>query len=128
MQKHVSLVGVITLIFKKIIGFYEGVPPLRELRPFGLDPLTNWDQFSGLTIQNKSGDSRKLELYSTSCLSHSTSEIRRCSWASSRFFLATNQHDASDITASSLTSGWIKLPSMSKSTPRSTSTKFCLVS
>ena len=79
MQKHVSLAGVITLIFKKLISFYERVPPLRELRPLGLDSLTNCDQFRGFTIQNKSGDSRKLELYSTSCLSHSASEIRRCS-------------------------------------------------
>jgi len=41
-QKDVSLVSAIALIFKKLISFYKRIPPLRELLPFGLDPLTNW--------------------------------------------------------------------------------------
>jgi hypothetical protein len=44
-QKHVRLASIITLIFKKLVSFYEHVPPLAEVLPFGFDPLADWGPF-----------------------------------------------------------------------------------
>ena len=44
-QKHVRLISIITLVLKKLVSFYEDVPPLGEFLPFGLDPLADWGPF-----------------------------------------------------------------------------------
>lgn len=128
MQKHIRLASIVTLVFKKLVGFREYVPPLCEFLPFGLNSLTYWVLFRRRVQSRTNRATHANRSYAAPPVCRARHrrfgvpvELPLVSirpWI--RVYLRYNRR--------LLTSGWVKSPSMSKSTLCSTSARFCLVS